>query len=64
MRKLARVFTARSHRECVHMCAHLHAIMCTHYLCVRAVKPLASVRMCVHTCAHWPTQRMNLDEHS
>ena len=36
MRKLARVFTARAHRECVHMCAHLHALLCTHSLCVQA----------------------------
>ena len=45
VRTLAKVFTARTHKECVNICAHLHAQMCTHSLCVRAVKTLASVRM-------------------
>ena len=45
MRTLARVFIARTHKEYVHMCACKYAHMCTHSLCVRAVKTLASVRM-------------------
>ena len=45
MRTLAKDFTARAHKECVNICAHLHAQMCTRSLCVRAVKTLASVRM-------------------
>ena len=68
MRTLARVFTARTHKECVHICACKYANMCTHSLCVWAVKTLASAstcahtdqslhcsytqRMCAHTCAH------------
>ena len=34
------------------MCT-LHAQMCLHSLCVRAVKTLANVCMCAHTWAHW-----------
>ena len=45
MHTLAKDFTARTHKECVNICAHLHAQMCTRSLCVRAVKTLASVRM-------------------
>ena len=68
MRTLARVFTARTHKECVHICACKYANMCTHSLCVWGVKTLASAstcahtdqslhcsytqRMCAHTCAH------------
>ena len=48
MRALARVFTARTHKECVHMCAYKCAHMCTHFLCVQAVKTLASVCMRAH----------------
>ena len=67
MRTLARVFTARTHKERVHICACKCAQMFTHSLCVRAVKSLASVCTCAHTgqslhCSY--TQRMNLDEHS
>ena len=49
MRTLARVFTARTHKERVHICACKCAQMITHSLCVRAVKTLASVRTCAHT---------------
>ena len=67
MRTLARVFTARTHKERVHICACKCAQMFTHSLCVRAVKTFASVRTCAHTgqslhCSY--TQRMDLDEHS
>ena len=34
MRTLARVFTARTHKECVHICACKYANMCTRSLCV------------------------------
>ena len=51
MRTLARVFTAHTYKECVHMFAYLHAQMCTHSLCVRAVKTLASVRMRAYRAA-------------
>ena len=61
MRTLARVFTAREHKECVHICACKYANMCTHSLYVWAVKTLASARTCTHTdqslhCSY--TQRM------
>ena len=61
MRTLARVFTARTHKECVHICACKYANMCTHSLCVWAVKTLASASTCAHTdqslhCSY--TQRM------
>ena len=45
------VFTPHTHKECVHMFAYLHAQMCTHSLCVRAVKTLASVRMRAYRAA-------------
>ena len=48
MHILARVFTARTHKECVHMCACKCAHICTHSLCVRAMKTMASVRMRAH----------------
>ena len=81
VRTLVRVFTAHTHKECMHMCAckcahvcacsedcgqyvymwpessllhmfaYLHAQMCTHCLCVRAVKTLASVRMRAYRAA-------------
>ena len=44
----ARVFTARTHKEYVHMCVCKCAHMCTHSLCVRAVNTLAKV--CTHEC--------------
>ena len=61
MRTLARFFTARTHKECVHICACKYANMCTHSLYVWAVKTLASARTCAHTdqslhCSY--TQRM------
>ena len=49
MRTLARVFTARTHKECVHICACKYANMFTHSLCVWAVKTLASASTCAHT---------------
>ena len=48
MRTSSRVFTARTHKECVHMCAHVCALSCTHSLYVRTAKTLASVRMHAH----------------
>ena len=51
MLALTRVYTAHTHKECVHMFAYLHAQMCTHSLCVRAVKTLVSVRMRAYRAA-------------
>ena len=48
MRTPSRVFTARAHKECVHMCACKCAHMWTHSLYVRAAKTLASLRMRAH----------------
>ena len=53
MHTVARVFSARTHNERVHMCACKCAHMCTHSLCVRAVNTLASVRM--HAHLHGPS---------
>ena len=47
---LARVFTARTHKECVHTHAHTCMHTCAYILCVYEQWRLWPVCACVHTC--------------
>ena len=47
MHALARVFTARTHKECVHMCAYKCAHMCTHFFVCTSSEDSGQ---CVHAC--------------
>ena len=50
VRTLARVFTACTHKECLHMCACNCAHVCAHILCVYEQRRLWEVCVFVHTC--------------
>ena len=48
VRTVARVFTAHTHKECMHMCACKFAHVCAHILCVYEQLRLWPVRMRAH----------------